>query len=168
RLQQQAGVWAWIEVYRTAIRDCEAPGWRDRRALLSLMLARAGDLRTMVQLYQHMTEGSARGYLRGEILRRVRSPEDLRLVRDAFGLSGGVDWTLVEQVLARATTPAARLRALRELVDQRPDSFDLKLRLLEELESQRRMPEALRLVEAMRLDPMADAGVRTAIGELYL
>ncbi|UJR84828.1 AgmX/PglI C-terminal domain-containing protein [Sandaracinus amylolyticus] len=168
RLEQTSGTWEWVEVYRTAIRDCEAPGWRDRRALLSLMLARAGSLATMIELYQQMTEGSARGYLRGEILRRVRSPEDLRLVRNAFGLSGGVDWTLVEQVLARATTPAARLRALRELVAQRPDSLDLKLRLLEELEHQQRMPEAFRLASAMRLDPLADAGVRTAIGEMYL
>lgn len=162
------GVYAWVDAYRDAIRDCEAPGWRDRRAFLQLILARAGSLATMVQVYEYMTEGSARGYLRGEILRRVRSPDDLRLVRSAFGLSGGVDWTLVEQVLARATSPQARLRALRDLVEQRPDSFDLKLRLLEELEAQRRMPEALRLADAMRGDPLADAGVRTAIGEMYL
>ncbi|AKF11715.1 AgmX/PglI C-terminal domain-containing protein [Sandaracinus amylolyticus] len=168
RLEQASGTWGWVDVYRTAIRDCETPGWRDRRALLSLMLARAGSLATMIELYQQMTEGSARGYLRGEILRRVRSPEDLRLVRNAFGLSGGVDWSLVEQVLARATTPAARLRALRELVAQRPDSLDLQLRLLEELEHQQRMPEAFRLASTMRLDPLADAGVRTAIGEMYL
>ena len=151
-----------------AVRDCEASTWRDRRALLSLILGQAGSLPRMIEVYTAMTEGSARGFLRGEILRRVRSPEDLRLVRSAFGLSGGVDWTLVEQVLARATTPAARLRALRGLVEQTPESLDLKLRLLEELEAQRRMPEALRLVEQMRLDPASDAGVRTAIGELYL
>src|SRR6185295_13396575 len=69
---------------------------------------------------------------------------------------------------ARATTPEARVRTLRLLLLQYPGSFDLKLRLLSELESQHRMPEAKRLAEDMRKDPLADAGVRTAIGEMYV
>jgi Ca-activated chloride channel family protein len=168
RLSRAGGVYGWLEVYRDAVRDCEAPSWRDRRALLRLVLVQAGNLATMIVVYRNTSEGSARGFLRSEILRRVRSPEDLRLVRQAFGISGGIDWSLVEQVLARATTPQARLRALRELVRQTPDSFDLRLRLLEELEAQHRTAEALRLADGMRTDPLADAGVRTAIGEMYL
>ena len=50
---------------------------------------------------------------------------------------------LVEQVLARATTPALKIRALRQLVLQYPDSFDLKLRLLSELEAASGKPSQL-------------------------
>jgi Ca-activated chloride channel family protein len=54
------------------------------------------------------------------------------------------------------------------LIAQFPFSFELKLRLLEELEAQNRLPEAKRLAHDLRGDPLADPGVRTAIGEMYL
>jgi len=122
----------------------------------------------MIDVYTYLTDASARGFLRNTIFRRVRTPEDLRLVRGAFGAGDVVDWVLVEQVLARATTPAARLAALRGLLVQEPGSFDLQLRLLEELELQHHDAELHRLAARMRADPLADAGVRTAIGEMYL
>jgi Ca-activated chloride channel family protein len=122
----------------------------------------------MIDVYSYLTDASARGFLRNAIFRRVRTPEDLRMVRGAFGVGEVVDWVLVEQVLARATTPAARLRTLRGLIVQQPSSFDLQLRLLEELEVQGRLPELRRLAARMRIDPLADGGVRTAIGEMYL
>jgi Ca-activated chloride channel family protein len=168
RLGQSDYVGSWVETYRQAARDCEIGSSRDRRAFLEAMLDRAGSLSRMVELYSYLPDASARGFFRGAILRRVRTADDLRLVRNAFGLGTGVDWALVEQVLARATSPAARLRALRQLVAQTPGSFELRLRLLEELEAQGRVPEAARLAERLRTDPLADPGVRTAIGELYL
>ncbi|MCC6877445.1 MAG: tetratricopeptide repeat protein [Sandaracinaceae bacterium] len=168
RLGQAGHAYGWVEVYRAALRDCEAPDWRDRRALLDAILAQAGGVQSMIAVYGLFDSGAARGYLRSAILRRVRSPEELRAVRGAFGLGAGPDWTLVEQVLARAPNDEARLRALRQLVAQYPDDFDLKLRLLEMLETAERGPEARRLAERLRTDPRADAGVRTAIGELYL
>ena len=168
RLAAAGYVGSWIEVYRQAIRDCEIANARDRRAFLLALIDRAGSLSSMIDVYSYLTDASARGFLRNAIFRRVRTPEDLRIVRGAFGTSDVVDWVLVEQVLARATTPAARLRALRGLIVQQPGSFDLQLRLLEELETQNRLPELSRLAARMRVDPLADAGVRTAIGELYL
>ncbi len=168
RLGQTDYLGSWVETYREAGRRCEISSSRDRRVFLEAMLDRAGSLPRMVELYSYLPDASARGFFRSAILRRVRTAEDLRLVRNAFGLGSGVDWSLVEQVLARATTPAARLRALRQLVVQTPGSFELRLRVLEELETQGRVPEARRLAERLRTDPLADPGVRTAIGELYL
>jgi tetratricopeptide (TPR) repeat protein len=168
RLVQAGYVGGWIEVYRNAIRDCEATSWRERRALLALVIEQAGTIESMIQLYQYLPESAARAWMRSEIFRRVRTPEHLRLVRQSFGLGSNVDWALVSQVLARATTPQARIRALRSLVQQIPGSFELKLRLLSELETQRRTPEALRLALALRADALADPGVRTAVGEMYL
>jgi Ca-activated chloride channel family protein len=168
RLGQSDSVGSWVETYRQAGRDCEIGVGRDRRAFLEVMLDRAGSLARMVELYSYLPDASARGFFRSAILRRVRTADDLRLVRSVFGLGAGVDWSLVEQVLARARTPAERLRALRQLVAQTPGSFELRLRLLEELEVQGRAGEAARLAERLRADPLADPGVRTAIGELYL
>ncbi len=168
RLAATSWTGAMVDVYREAIRACEVPDWRARRALLQLMRAQAGSIARTIELVRMLGDASGRSYLRAEIFRSVRSPEDLRLVRAAFGLGAAFDATLVEQVLAQAATPEARLRALRRLVSQTPESFDLRLRLLEELEVQSRTAEMLRLAEALRADPLADPGVRTALGEMYL
>jgi len=168
RLTQTDNVSSWIETYREAGQRCEIASGRDRRSFLEAMLDRAGSLPRMVSVYSYLPDASARSFFRGAILRRVRTADDLRLVRNAFGLGSGTDWNLVEQVLTRATTPAARIRALRQLVQQTPGSFELQLRLLEELEAQNHVAEAVRLAERLRTDPLADPGVRTAIGELYL
>ena len=168
RLGQTDSIASWLEIYRTAIRDCEARTPRERRALLSELVDRAATLPRMLDLYGYLSDGSSRAYLRRVILRRVRTADDLRLVRSRLGTSTYTDLSLIEQVLARATTPAARLRALRELVELQPGNFDIRLRLLEELEVQERTAEAIRLADELRADAMADAGVRTAIGELYL
>lgn len=168
RLAQTDSISSWIDIYRTAIRDCEARTSRERRALLDELIDRSGSLPRMLDVYGYLYEGSARSYLRRVILRRVRTADDLRLVRSRLGTTAYTDLALIEQVLARATTPAARLRALRDLIEENPGNFDLRLRLLEELEVQHRTAEATRLADDLRTDPMADAGVRTAIGELYL
>jgi tetratricopeptide (TPR) repeat protein len=168
RLAREDSVAGWVRIYRDAVGKCEAPTWRDRQALLGLMLARAGSVDRMIALYQAMGGAGAGAFLRSAILRRVRTPDELRAVRDAFGLSGAVDWTLIEQVLARAPDDAARLRLLRELCAQYPGNAELKLRLLAGLERAGRLPEARRLASLLRNDPMSDAGVRTAVGEMYL
>ncbi len=170
RERLQAGTYAgeWVQVYANAVRDCEASTWRDKRALLDLMLARAGSITSMIQLYHALSTGTARGYVRSAIVRRVRTPDDLRAVRQAFGLAAEVDWALVQRLVEQAADGPARIRVLRELIVQYPTSFDLRLRLLEELERQNRTGEVKRLAETLRTDALADAGVRTAIGELYL
>jgi Ca-activated chloride channel family protein len=167
RLSRESAA-GWVRLYGEAVQQCEARSWRDRRAFLALVLERAGSVESMLTVYRLLDAPAARDYVRSQIFRRVRSPEDLRQVRAAFGLGSSVDWVLVEQILARATDPAARIRALRRLSWQYPESFDLKLRLLAALEQQSLLDEAKRLARRMRLDPMADPGVRTAIGELYL
>jgi Ca-activated chloride channel family protein len=119
-------------------------------------------------VYSSLSEAAARAFVRARILTRVRTPEDLRVVRGAFGLGAEVDWELVEQILERAPNDAAKVRALRRLGMQYPYSWELKLRLLRLLERTEHTAEAKRLAHTMRADPLADPGVRTAIGEMYL
>ncbi|MEC7519980.1 MAG: AgmX/PglI C-terminal domain-containing protein [Myxococcota bacterium] len=168
RLAAEGSAHGWVRLYRHAVRDCEARSWRDRRAFLGLVLGRAGSVSSMVDVYRLLSDPSGRSFVRAQILRRVRTPDDLRQVRRAFLTGSEIDWALVEQILDRAPNEAAKVRALRRLTWQYPDSFELKLRLLSLLERAERPAEAKRLADAMRADPLADPGVRTAIGEMFL
>lgn len=166
RLGAQNNPDAWARVYRQAIRDCEAQSWRDRRALLNEILRR-GNIPSLLRVYQLIGRGGAGPYLRRAILTRVRTPADLAPVRRAFGGSANVDWDAIEDRLL-TTAADGRVTMLRELVAQHPGSFDLRLRLLASLEAADRVPEALRMAQDLRHDTLADAEVRTAVGELLL
>lgn len=166
RLSAAGGIAAKVAIYRTAIRGCEAPRWRDRRALLDAILSHTGGIHARIALYRGMSSGSARTYLRRAILRAVRMPADLTEARKVFGTVHDAD--LVAQILERAGDGAGRIRALRRLCLQFPSDLDLKLMHLEALEAAGRLPEARRLAQELRVDPLTDAGVRTAIGEMFL
>ncbi|MCU0675689.1 MAG: hypothetical protein MUE69_23215 [Myxococcota bacterium] len=163
RLQNAGTPYEWARLYREAGQQCETPRWRDRQAFLELVLARAGSIERMVDAWRAFGNDD---YLRRAILRRVRTPDDLRLVRGAFG--GRADDALIAQVLGRAGEGEAKIRALRQLVRQMPFRLELKKQLLEELEAQGKIAEAKRLAQQLRHDPLTDAGIRTAIGEMYL
>ena len=166
RLSAQSNAYGWLQVYQQAVLRCEATRWQERRRLLDLMLSRAGSVAEMLPLYHASSSTSVRSYLRNAIVRRVRTPEDLRLVRRTFGAS--VDAQMIERALAGATTDAAKVRVLRRLITQFPTHMELQLSLLELLERMGQAAEVRRLARVMRQNPLADAGVRTAIGELYL
>ncbi len=168
RLAAAGSASEWAALYRAARAACEVDGVRERRAYLDELLDRAGSVSGMVQLHSIIGDASARESLRAAILRRVRTPEDLRLARGALGLSSYTSWVLVEQVLARAHTPAARLHALRSFYAEAPSNTSLATGLLTELERQGRVPEARRLASRLRADPMSNAELRSAIGEMYL
>lgn len=163
----QGGISHWITVYRQAARACELRTWRDRRALLDLILAKAGSIERMVAVYRLLGSSGARNYVRRVVLRRVRTPEDLRIARQAFA-GRTTDATLIAQVLERAGEGPAKIRALRSLIMQFKTDLNLRLRLLEELEKAERIAELRRAAHELRRDPMTDAGIRTAIGEMYL
>lgn len=163
----QGGVSHWLTVYRQAARACELRTWRDRRALLDLILAKAGSVQRMVQVYHLLGGSGARNYVRRVILRRVRTPDDLRIARQAFA-GQTTDAALIAQVLERAGEGAGKIRALRRLILQFKTDLNLRLMLLEELEKADRIAELRRAAHDLRNDPMTDAGIRTAIGEMYL
>ena len=163
----QGGLSHWLTVYRQAARACELPTWRDRRALLDLILAKAGSVAQMVQVYHLFDSSSARDYVRRVILRRVRTPDDLRIARQAFA-GRASDAAMIAQVLERAGEGAGKIRALRRLIALFKTDVDLRLKLLEELEKADRIAELRRAAHDLRNDPLTDAGIRTAIGEMYL
>jgi Ca-activated chloride channel family protein len=168
RLQQTAGVAQWLAQLRQARRRCEVPSWAARRAFYRLMAARAGSVARMIDLYQAVEDPGGARLLRQLIFDRVRTPEELRLVREAFGPSNSTQEEMITQILNRAKTGPDRIRALRQLVELHPGATHLKVRLLSQLDQANRRREAGQLAHALRVDPLSDGAVRTVIGEMYL
>lgn len=157
----------WARLYQSAVASCEAPTSRDRRKLLDLVLDRAGDVPTMIAAYQGFVSQGARVYLRRAIFTRVRTPDELRAVRAAFGTTT-VDQVLVEGELSRATDDAGRVRVLRRLIERFGGDLELSMRLLATFERLGRKDDATQLALRLRQNPLTDAGMRTAIGEMFL
>jgi Ca-activated chloride channel family protein len=169
RLGQAAGsAWAVAGVYRTALALCEAPTWRERSKLLSLLLDATPTVAKRVELWRVMFSdlGAADALYRG-ILARVRTPQEARELHAALGLQS-LDPGVLAKLLKDAKTPAERATKLRALVAQWPNDFTLALRLLDALEDAGDDAGARELGRRLRARPDADARLRTAVGELYL
>ncbi len=169
RLAASAGVGGALAVYREASGWCELDSWRARRTLLDLMLGSVGGIAGQVALYRAFgADSTVAPYLRRAILRHVRTPEDVAIVRAGLGLDVPVDWSLFDRLWKTTPDPETRLRLVRRWLDVVPDDMDLRLRLLALLEETHETAEARRLARDLRADPLADARVRTAVGEFWL
>ena len=169
RLTANSGVEGALGVWREALASCELKTWRDRRTLIDKMIQHVGGVAQQVRLYQALrSDGAVAAYLRRAILRNVRTPWDVDAVREGLGLEVPVDWSFFSRLFRALTTPAQRLALVRRWLEVAPDEMDLRLRLLSLLEETRALPEAKRLARELRADALADARVRTAIGEFWL
>jgi hypothetical protein len=169
RLSARYGVSGALEVYRGARARCELSNWRATRTLLDLMLRQVGDLSQRINLYTAMiAEPDVAAYLRGAVLASVRTPEDVALARNGLGLDVEVDWDLFARGWIQNPTPAARVALVRRWLAVVPDDVDLRIRLLTLLEDTGAVPEARRLARDLAQDPLADARVRTLVGEFWL
>lgn len=169
RLTANGGVGGSLSVWREARRQCELSNWRARRTLLHMMIARTGGVRAMVSLYRvFRSNASIADYLRRIILRRVRSPDDVMAVRAGLGLDVPLDWSLFSRLWKSHDDATYRLALVRRWLEVVPDEMDLRLRLLSLLEETDNLAEARRLARELRADPLADARVRTRVGEFWL
>lgn len=155
-------------VYRQALRQCEAPGWRERRRLLSLLLDALPTVGDRVELWRRMfaDRGAADVLYRG-ITARVKTPVEMRQLHQALGLKS-IDPGLLAKYVRDAKTPAALVAKLTPLFAQWPDDFDLALALLDALEDAGDLGGARDFALRLRARPEIDAHVRTALGELHL
>ena len=169
RITQAYGVDQVIEVIRAARGACEVGTWRARRALYDEALAHFPSLADKVRLVQALSgDPTARRYLRGAILRRVSTRQEVDYVRRALGLEPGVEWMVFSRIYNQNTNPEQRLRIVRRWLEVAPDDIDLRLRLLGLLEQTNATPEARRVARGLREDPLSDAKVRTEVGEFWL
>ncbi|RLB57255.1 MAG: hypothetical protein DRJ42_00720, partial [Deltaproteobacteria bacterium] len=169
RLAASGGVPGALHVYREASSSCEVGSWRARRTLLRMMLRGVGGIEAQVRLYRAFgRESPVAAYLRRAILRNVRTPHDVEIVRAGLGIDAPVDWGVFSRLYKANTSPEARLRLVRTWLEVIPEEMDLRLRLLALLEETAKIPEARRLARDLRGAPLADARVRTAVGEFWL
>jgi len=155
-------------IYRSALGSCEAPTWRERSKLVSLMLDAMPTVAGKVSLWRVMFGdlGVADSLYRG-LLSRVRTAQEMRELHAALGLKS-FDPGLLDKLIKETKSPEERVKKLRELVARWPDDFALALRLLDALEDANDDAGARELGRTLRSRPDADARVRTAVGELYL
>lgn len=169
RLSGAGGTHGALQVWREARAQCELGNWRARRTLLDMMLAHVGGVASEVELYRALAgDAAARSYLRRAILRHVRTVDDVYAVRWGLGLDAGVEWEIFSRLWWQNESPQARLALVRRWLEVAPDEMDLRLRLLSLLEQTNALPEARRVARELRADPLADARVRTAVGEFWL
>jgi Ca-activated chloride channel family protein len=155
-------------VYRDALGRCEAPTWAERARLLSAMLDAIDSVRSRVGLWRAMFDQTAAAdVLYRGILSRVHTTAQMRDLHDALGLKR-IDSRLLADTLAKATTPAARVAKLRDIVQAWPDDLALALRLLEAYEDAGDTTGERILARKLRRRDDANAKVRTAVGEAYL
>ena len=169
RLAGVAGnVYGVLAVYDRALAMCEAPTWRERSRLLSLMVNAMGTVPLRVALWRAVANRPGVGdAVYGMILVRIRNATEMRQLHDALGIRT-IEPDALAAALKNAKTPAERVVKLRELVAQWPDDLGLQLKLLDALEDANDLPGARDLARGLRSKPNADASVRTAVGELYL
>ncbi len=158
------------KVWREALACGEIRLDTDARALLRLAMGELGTTAIRVDLYQRMRRELpwVREFLRREILRRVRSAQDVRAVRGGLALDGGVDQGLLARMLKRARTDLAKLEVVRRFLTLAPRSISLRVRLMHLLERAGKPAEAERVAWELRGEPASDAGVRQQVGELFL
>ena len=133
------------------------------------MLRSVRNVRGRLILFRRLRgQGALGSVLRRAILRAVRTPQDLVLARAGLGLDPDLDWKPFADRWEGARDDAAKLALLRRWLEVLPHDIDLQLRLMNLLERTGALPEARRVARALRADPLADARVRSEVGELYL
>ncbi|MEZ4221284.1 MAG: AgmX/PglI C-terminal domain-containing protein [Polyangiaceae bacterium] len=157
-----------IQVYRRALSLCEAPTWRERRMLLTLMLDALGSVDNRVTAWRLLAndERAQDAFYRG-LVSRVRTADDRRRLFAALGLRSA-NPAQVEEIVDKTADATERVKKLRELRKQYPGDFALALALLDALEDTADTSAARELADSLRRRPDADSNVRTSVGEFYL
>ncbi|MDY0002130.1 MAG: VIT domain-containing protein, partial [Polyangia bacterium] len=142
----------------------------DGQALLVLALDILPGTRARVDLYQRLRQEAywVRSFLRREILRRVKTLDDVEAVRAGLSLDGGLDRALLEQMLKKADKDQAKIEVVRRFLSLSPQSLTLRMMLMHLLERTGKLEEAERTAWELRSDPAADAGVRQQVGAFFL
>jgi Ca-activated chloride channel family protein len=157
-----------VQVYRDALAQCEAPGWRDRGALLVMLVERLGAVADRVLLFKKLLDSPrAADIVYRAIMTRVHTAEELRELHDALGLRE-VDPGILANALGGAKTPIDRVRIFRTFVAAWPDDLELALDLLDAYEDAGDDAGGRALSRRLRRRSDATTRVRTAIGEYYL
>lgn len=164
-----SGVSRAVDVYSEALRACEAANWRERVALLVMMVDNLPDVVSRVQLWRmllRVSPGAADAVYRFLVL-RVKTAEQLRQLHVALGFEQ-VDPDVLRSLLDRTKDPRSRLTELRGVAEKFPDDSELALRVLEAYEDAEDEAGGRAWARKLRRRPDATSHLRTSVGEYYL
>jgi Flp pilus assembly protein TadD/Mg-chelatase subunit ChlD len=150
------------DVYFGAKHRCEVRKWRDRRALLEIILLHesAGQARFAVaNRLSKEGEDNAAEFLRKEAIRRAASPDELRALLNIVTASERLPRKSFEKDYRAARSNAHRLRVVQRYLLVAPHSALLRGRLIALFESLGQKEQVLQEVRLVRSDPFADAAL---------
>jgi tetratricopeptide (TPR) repeat protein len=170
RLRQSPNPAGAATLWREALVCGEVQLDPDARALLLVLLDGLGSTRDRVTLHQLLRHEVpwVPAFLRREILRRLRTLDDVTVVRAGLSLDGGVDQALLLRLLAKAKNDAEKVEIVRRFHQLAPTSLSLRVMLLRLFERTGKIADAEELAWGLRSDPGVDAGIRQQLAEFFL
>ncbi|HEX2734361.1 MAG TPA: VIT domain-containing protein [Polyangiaceae bacterium] len=169
RLASNTTAQASLQVYRSALVNCEAIDWRERAALLISMVDNLPSVADRVELWRlflNMSPVAADVVYRSMLL-RVQSSADLKALHDALGLER-IEPEMLDKLLDQAKDAADRLARLRGVAEKFPDDTELALLVLDAYEDIGDDGGGRAWARKLRRRTDATAHVRTNVGEYYL
>lgn len=152
---------AMAQLYLQAKRGCELATWTERRALLELMLSRLEGVNRIAVARQIELAGEvdAAAFLKQEVVRRARTPEELRAVRRELLHWEGYPFKTFEKEYLASGDNAQRLAVVRKFLSLAPHDSRLRHQLLDLLEAQGEKEALRQQIALFRRDPFVDAGL---------
>jgi Ca-activated chloride channel family protein len=169
RLAQGGSVHLSLEVYWAALRGCEASDFRERAALLVLIVDHLDTIRDRVSLWRALLRVSpqAADAVYRFMLLRVQTAQHLKELHEALGFER-IAPEILEALLKKASSPSERLAMLRGASERFPDDTELALVVLDAYEDVHDDAGGRAWARRLRRRPDATAHVRTNVGEYYL
>jgi tetratricopeptide (TPR) repeat protein len=169
RLRASPSIGYLLSVYRGALTDCEASEWRERVALLVVLVDRLSSIRERVELWRALIAVSPRAAdaVYRFLLLRVQTSAELKEFHDALGFRR-IEPELLASYLKQAKTPLERVTLLRAAAERFADDTELALLVLEAYEDAGDAAGGRAWARRLRRRVDATAHVRTNVGEYYL
>ncbi len=157
-----------LSVYTYAVAHCEASTWRERAALLTLIVSRLDQIPDQVALWRSLLAISptAADTVFRLMLLRVRTSADLRALHDALGFER-IEPELLATLLKKGETPTDRLRLLRGAAEKFPEDTELALTVLDAYEDVGDDAGGRAWARKLRRRPDATTHLRTSVAEYY-
>ncbi len=158
-----------LNVYRDALRNCEATRWDERSMLLVLMVDNLNSVHDRVALWRALLQISpaAADAVYRFLLLRVQTASDLKDLHDALGLER-IQPELLQGLLKKAKDASERLSLLRSAAQRFADDTELALVVLDAYEDAGDDAGGRAWARRLRHRVDATAHLRTHVGEYYL
>nr|WP_255216513.1 VIT and VWA domain-containing protein [Pseudenhygromyxa sp. WMMC2535] len=168
QLDRQSTMNARLRAYEVAVATCEIQRWREQKAFLELLAARARTEEEIRQLLGHFSaDEDALTFLSQALLRRLVDPGLIAAVVYAeFGST--VDWYALDGQLLTTDDPKRRIQLIDQALLAAPGDPDGERRMIAELVAQGRRDEAISRGLSLRDQGLLTSELVVVVGELLV